>query len=477
MDDEGFILPTLVYLAREKRPQYHHNFKAGSMNALIRVSSEISNGPIILNVDCDMYSNNAEAVREALCFFMDEKKGHEIGFAQFPQEFENITKNDIYANSFKVSNQVELIGFDGCGGPMYIGTGCFHRRDTLCGKKYTKDYKSDLRKWVQRDSKETVEDLENRVKVVANCSYEEGTQWGNEMGLKYGCLVEDVATGLAVHCRGWKSIYCNPTRKAFLGLAPSTLEQSLVQHKRWMEGHLQLSFSKNSASIQGFGKISLAHQMAYYVYNIWALNSFATLYYALIPPICLLQGISLFPKITSPWFIPFIYTIMAKYTYSRGESIWCGEGLEAWWNQQRIWLYRRTSSYILAIIDNILKLLGFTKSAFTITEKVVDEEVSKRYEQEIMEFGSTSPIFTILATISMVDLLCFIGAIKWLVNDDEIRNGGSLILQFLLCGALVLINIPMYQGLFLRKDKGCLPTSVAFTSIALAILGCGMAIY
>lgn len=35
VDVEGRPLPTLVYMAREKRPQYHHNFKAGAMNALV----------------------------------------------------------------------------------------------------------------------------------------------------------------------------------------------------------------------------------------------------------------------------------------------------------------------------------------------------------------------------------------------------------------------------------------------------------
>ena len=34
-DVAGCTLPTLVYLAREKRPQYPHNFKAGAMNALV----------------------------------------------------------------------------------------------------------------------------------------------------------------------------------------------------------------------------------------------------------------------------------------------------------------------------------------------------------------------------------------------------------------------------------------------------------
>ena len=66
----------------------------------------ISNAPIILNLDCDMYSNDPDAVREALCFFMDEKRGHEISYVQHPQRYENITKNDIYSNACNVVNKV-----------------------------------------------------------------------------------------------------------------------------------------------------------------------------------------------------------------------------------------------------------------------------------------------------------------------------------------------------------------------------------
>ncbi|KAF9597409.1 hypothetical protein IFM89_018604 [Coptis chinensis] len=105
---DGVPLPTLVYLAREKRPSHPHNFKAGPMNALIRVSSKISNGTIILNVDCDMSSNNSELVRDALCFFMDEKQGHEIAFVQYPQCFNNMTQNDIYGGAFNCNSGKSL---------------------------------------------------------------------------------------------------------------------------------------------------------------------------------------------------------------------------------------------------------------------------------------------------------------------------------------------------------------------------------
>ena len=77
-----------------------------SIKMQIRVSSVISNSPIIMNVDCDMYSNNNDAVRDALCFFLDEEMGHKIGFVQYPQNYNNLSKNNIYGNSLHVINEV-----------------------------------------------------------------------------------------------------------------------------------------------------------------------------------------------------------------------------------------------------------------------------------------------------------------------------------------------------------------------------------
>ncbi|RWR84935.1 cellulose synthase-like protein E6 [Cinnamomum micranthum f. kanehirae] len=451
VDNAGFVMPTLVYLSREKRPQHHHNFKAGALNALIRVSSEISNGPIILNVDCDMYSNDAQTVRDTLCFFMDEDKGEEIGFVQYPQRFMNITKNDFYSNSLRVITTVELSGMDGYGGPLYIGTGSFFRRESLSGKKYIKRYKTGWNKRAQRDGSETVDELEERAKVLASCSYELGTQWGKEMGLKYGCLAEDVTTGLAIHSRGWKSIYFEPTRDAFLGLAPTTLLQSLVQHKRWVEGHLHIFFSRHCSFIQGHGKIKLPLQMAYCIYNLWALNALPTLYYVVISPLCLLHAIPLFPeaRLSLSLSLSLSYSLITIFNTTK------------------------TSAYLFGTIDCGLNLLGIAKSSFPITVKIADAELSKRYDQEIMEFGTTSPMFTILATLAMINLLCLGGAIKRVVMDDGV-GVESLVLQFAQCGLWVFINLPIYEGLFLRKDEGRMPPSLAFTSTALAVLASAM---
>ncbi|XVE50863.1 hypothetical protein DITRI_Ditri01bG0198100 [Diplodiscus trichospermus] len=310
-DNEGCLLPSLVYLAREKRPHCSHNFKAGAMNALIRVSSEISNGQIILNLDCDMYSNNSLAVRDALCFFMDEKKGQEIAYVQFPQNFENITKNELYSSSLRVISQVEFHGLDGYGGPLYVGTGCFHRRDILGGRKFSREADNGLQIAKDREREETAQVLEEKSKVLASCNYEEKTEWGKEMGLKYGCPVEDVITGLSIQCQGWKSVYFNPERKAFIGVATTTLAQILVQHKRWSEGDFQILLSKYSPAWYANGKISLGLQLGYCCYCFWASNCLAVLYYSIVPSLYLLRGTPLFPQFSSLWFLPFAYVAIS----------------------------------------------------------------------------------------------------------------------------------------------------------------------
>jgi len=119
------------------------------------------------------------------------------------------------------------------------------------------------------------------------------------MGLVYGIAVEDIATGLVISCRGWKSIYYNPERKAFVGIAPTTLDVNCLQHMRWSEGLFQVFFSKYCPFIYGHGKIHLGVQMGYCNYLLWAPMSLPTLCYAIVLPISLFHGIPLFPKVVS----------------------------------------------------------------------------------------------------------------------------------------------------------------------------------
>nr|GLL22503.1 cellulose synthase-like protein E6 [Ipomoea trifida] len=473
VDAYGNQLPTLVYLSREKKPGKPHNFKAGSMNALIRVSAEVSNAPIILNLDCDMYSNNADSIREALCFFMDEKRGHEISFVQHPQRYANITKNDLYGNVARVAHEIELACLGSHGAALFCGTGCFHRRASLCGKEYFKEHKYGLNGGQEKMNDRSIEEVEEASKVVANCSYEEGTQWGKGMGLVYGCPVEDIITGLTIQCRGWKSVYYNPKRYAFLGVVPTTLEVALVQHKRWSEGMFQIFFSKYNPFTYGYRKIKLATQMGYCIYLLWAPISIPTLCYVILPSLSLLHNISLFPKVTSLWFLPFAYVYAARNGYGLAEGLSSGETVKSWWNLQRMWMIRRTTAYFFAFFDTVSRQLGFSETAlFTVTGKVMDSDVEKRYQQEIMEFGSSSSLmFTIASTLALLNLLSFIwGAMK-------LGFAPEFVPQVSLSGVIVMVNMPVYEALFIRKDSGSLPSSVLIRSVLALSVVCLMPVF
>lgn len=88
------------------------------------------------------------------------------------------------SNVCYVSNQVEFHGMDGFGGPLYIGTGCFHRRDTLCGRVFSNN-QSKSKNWTEGNDhqyfEKTTYDLEERLKDLASCTFEKDTDWGNEV--------------------------------------------------------------------------------------------------------------------------------------------------------------------------------------------------------------------------------------------------------------------------------------------------------
>lgn len=132
LTDVDIRLPLLVYVSREKRPGYDHNKKAGAMNALVRASAVMSNGPFILNLDCDHYIYNSKAMREGMCFMMD-RGGDRLCYVQFPQRFEGIDPSDRYANHNTVFFDVNMRALDGLQGPVYVGTGCLFRRFALYG--------------------------------------------------------------------------------------------------------------------------------------------------------------------------------------------------------------------------------------------------------------------------------------------------------------------------------------------------------
>lgn len=94
-----------------------------------------------------------------------------------------------------------------------------------------------------------------------------------------------------------------------------------------------------------------------------------------------------------------------------------------------------------------------------------------------MEFGSSSMKFTIMGTLALLNFLTVVVVIKKFVMDINFKGLNLSIMQIILCGLVVTVNLPIYQGLFIRTDKGNIPSSIMFKSTVLASLMCFTPIY
>ncbi|XP_057836478.2 cellulose synthase-like protein E6 [Cryptomeria japonica] len=466
---EGHDLPSLVYVSREKRPGNPHNFKAGALNVLIRVSSLMSNAPFILTLDCDMYANNCEALREAMCFFMDSRTGHQFAYVQFPQRFHGITKNDLYANNLRKYMDILFKGMDGIEGSSYLGTGCVHRRDVLCGSERQHSSLNLMKELISSSilcmEKAAPSKRLDEAKELAQCGYEENTQWGKKVGMLYDCAVEDTLTGFSIHCRGWKSVFCSPKRDAFVGCAPVNLNDTLVQNKRWATGFLEIFVSRFCPVTYGIRHTKLAQNMCYSYYFLWAPSSLPLICYGLVPALCMITSLSLFPQISDPWFFLFLFLPVCAYAQSALEFIYVGGGsFKSWWNEQRMWMIKGVSSNLFALIQVACKLLGISKVGFEVTSKVSDSEAAKRYEAEIFEFGVSSALFIPFSIIALINLMALVCGLLGVMKEGYSAMA-SMFVQVMMSSFTVINSYPIYEGMFVRKDKGSIPVSITIFSI------------
>jgi len=87
--------------------------------------------------------------------------------------------------------QIQYEGIDGIEGPFYVGTGCVHRRDALCGSERPQSsskYHKAAYSIVCAEDESVAKDktspskMLNHARDLANCTYEDNTLWGKEVG-------------------------------------------------------------------------------------------------------------------------------------------------------------------------------------------------------------------------------------------------------------------------------------------------------
>ncbi|KAI3707795.1 hypothetical protein L2E82_36632 [Cichorium intybus] len=463
VDVSGHAMPNLIYVSREKRKAIPHNFKAGALNVLLRVSETMTNAPIILTVDCDMYSNDPKTPLEALCYFLDPSTSSDIAYLQCPQIFHGTNRDDLYGAEIKFVFQINMAGLDGMLGPIHVGTGCFFQRRAFYGGP-----SSDIKSSIPSQSIQSSQVL-TQAHEVAGCNYETQTEWGNELGYRYGSLVEDFYTGYRLQCQGWRSVFHFPKRPAFLGNAPMNLHDLLNQTQRWSIGLLDVAFCKFNPFTTGLKVLPFFQTLCYIHYISWPIWCIPVTIYAILPQLALIRGFTIFPKVFDPWFLLHCFLFIGAYCQDFLEFKLGGGTTRGWYNNQRAWIVRSVSSYTFAVMEYTLTKLQVSTSGFNVTSKVVDEERRRMYEKGMMEFGLESPFFYPLSVAGLVNLVAFIYGVVQLIKYGGLED---LFVQFFLAGFGVVNSWPVYEAMVLRSDHAKMPLKITVMSIGLTSIIC-----
>ena len=133
-----------------------------------------------------------------------------------------------------------------------------------------------------------------------------------QIGWIYGSVTEDILTGFKMHCRGWRSIYCVPTRPAFKGSAPINLSDRLNQVLRWALGSVEISLSRHCPLWYGYGgRLKCLERLAYINTTIYPLTSLPLVAYCTLPAVCLLTGKFIIPTVSKNNYNSFLLCLCA----------------------------------------------------------------------------------------------------------------------------------------------------------------------
>ncbi|KAL9260091.1 Cellulose synthase-like protein [Drosera capensis] len=453
-------VPMLVYVAREKRPSHPHNFKAGSLNVLLRVSALMSNAEYILVLDCDMYCNDPSSARQAMCFHLDPKLSSSLAFVQFPQKFYNASRSDIYDSVLKVPFELLWRGMDGLRGPCLSGTGFYIKRIALYGSlaqrvedpvelRHSFGPSNKFIKSLLQDQPNTSSTEEQQIAspdetlFVASCDYEKQTKWGQEA-----------------------------TRPQFLGTAATNLNDVLIQGTRWSAGLVEVSLSKYCPLFYNPSRMSFAERMTYAWVSIYPLcYSSAMWILTTIPQLCLFYGISLYPKVSDPLFGAFAFIFMSSMLRNLYEILMIGWPARSWLGEQRMWMIKSLTSSFYGSLDAIMKSVGLRQTSFVPTNKVEDPQQKNLYLMDMYDFQTSNLYLIPIVSAVFLSVASFLLGTVYVIMFGTWEN---LLAQLVITGYISCMSYPVIEAMVLRTDNGRIPLSTSIDSAAACIIFLGL---
>ena len=461
-------LPMLVYVSREKRPGYDHNKKAGAMNALVRASAIMSNGPFVLNLDCDHYIYSSAALREGICFMLD-RGGDRICFVQFPQRFDGVDPGDRYANHNSVFFDVSMRALDGLQGPMYVGTGCIFRRIAIYGfsPPHVTEHSGLFGRHKKKkqldpaDVDDPAADVDNLPLLPKRFGSSKTLAESIPAAEFQGRLLQGTGGGSGSHVRAAGSltsprqpldaatvaeaiaaVSCFFEEKTEWGRRVGWIYGSVTEdvvtgyrmHNRGWKSvycvtkrdafrgtapinltdrlHQVLRWATGSVEIFfsrnnalfATSRMKFLQRVAYFNVGMYPFTSVFLLAYCLVPAVSLFSGKFIVQSLSATFLCFLLAITVTLCLLAVLEIKWSGITLHDWWRNEQFWVIGGTSAHPAAVLQGLLKVIAGVEISFNLTSKPAAAEEDEDSMAELYEV-KWSLLMVPPITIMMVNVI------------------------------------------------------------------------
>ena len=139
---------------------------------------------------------------------------------------------------------------------------------------------------------------------------------------------------------------------------------------------------------------------------------------------------------------------------------------DIWINEQRIWIIMSVTCYLYGSMDAIMKKIGMREASFLTTDKVMDDEKEKLYQMGKFDFRTSTPIIAPLVILVILNMASFmLGLVRVIATGDW----DKMLVQVVLSFYILIMSLPIIEGMTMRKDQGRVPSSITGLSIVVAM--------
>ena len=335
--------------------------KAGNINNMIANST----GKYILTLDADMIPAK-EIIKKMIYYFEDSK----TGFVQAPQVFYN---HDIFQYNLE------------------LGDGVPNEQDFF------------MRTLLEKRA------VYNAVLHVGSNAIFSRQALEDIGGIPTSSITEDMATGMLIQAKGYKSFFVN--EPLAIGLSVENINDLIKQRDRWLRGNIQVFKSINPFFTKG---LSLAQKMIYFDGVVYWAYGLQKMIYIIAPLLYLFFRVMIFDANGYDVAMMFIPYFLSNALYFRAVS---ENGRNITWSH----IYETATAPFMAF--SFLTEMIFSKELkFNVTPK---GEVSGK---DVFNWRLAMP-HLILATLSLVSLVL---NSYYLVNL-QIENYSALVINVFWC--------------------------------------------